>query len=268
MSDLGELGLSSYEESAYRALLRRGRATASEVAAAGDVPKGRVYDVLNALAGRDVVRVHAASDPRRYEAVPPDIAVDRLLAERKRELDAERDRYERVAEAVSSDLAGTMPTAAQFWAIGVGDEDAVAGMHEQFDRADESLLSVVGPPYDAAAFEAYSREVDAYADLVAADIEVQLLTTPAILDSQPSEQLVDALDTAEDFAVRTAPGIHLSYDVLDGEEVYLSVPAPFEAGERVGGAVVRDENLAADLTDRFERVWADATPVDTAGDDA
>jgi len=147
MSDLGDLGLSSYEEAAYRALLGLGRATASEVAETGDVPKGRVYDVLNGLAARDLVRVHRGSEPRRYAAVDPETAVDRLLAERERELAAERERYADIAEATRTELSETVPVEGQFWEVGVGADDAVAAMREQFDRADDRLWSVVGPPY-------------------------------------------------------------------------------------------------------------------------
>jgi len=261
MSDLGDLGLSSYEEAAYRALLKLGRATASDVAATGEVPKGRIYDVLNGLAARDIVRAHTGSEPRRYEAVHPEEAVDRLLAERERELAAERERYENLAESASTELSRTVPVEGQFWEVGMGDDDAVAAMGEQFDRADDRLYSVVGPPYGESAPEAIRRESEAYADLVAGDVEAKLLTTPALADSNPTEALADAQESAEDFAVRTTADIDLTFDILDGEEVYLNAPAPFESGERVGAVVVRDAAFASRMEARFEEAWAKADPV-------
>jgi len=261
MSDLGDLGLSSYEEAAYRALLQLGRATASDVAETGDVPKGRIYDVLNGLAARDIVRAHTGSEPRRYEAVHPDEAVDRLLAERERELAAERDRYENLADSVSTELSRTVPVEGQFWEVGLGADDAVAAMGEQFDRADDRLYSVVGPPYGESAPEAVRRETEAYADLVAGDVEARLLTTPELVAANPTEALVDALDSAEGFAVRTTSTIDLTFDVLDGEEVYLNAPAPFTPGERVGAVVVRDSEFASRMEARFEEAWAEAEPV-------
>lgn len=263
MGDLTELGLSSYEASAYRTLLSLGPATASEVAEASEVPRGRIYDVLNGLAARDVVRTRAGP-ARQYEAVDPDRAVERLLAERERELARERERYEELAESVSDELSRTVPLRGQFWEVGLGGDGAVTGMREQFGRAEEHLLSVVGPPYGEAPFEAYSDEADAYADLVAADVEVKLLTTPAVVEAGHSPQLADALADDPDFAVRALPGIGLSYDVIDGREVYLSVPAPFAAGERVGSAVVRDADLAGSMAARFREAWRDAEPVDPA----
>jgi len=262
MSDLGDLGLSSYEEAAYRALLGLGRATASEVAETGDVPKGRVYDVLNGLAARDLVRVHRGSEPRRYAAVDPETAVDSLLAERERELAAERERYADIAEATRTELSETVPVEGQFWEVGVGADDAVAAMREQFDRADDRLWSVVGPPYGESDPEAVRRETEAYVDLVTGGVEAKLLTTPAIVEASPVTDIQNALDT-DGFAVRTTEAVGLTFDVLDGEEVYLGVPAPFEAGERVGAVVVRDSDFARRMEARFEAAWARSTPVES-----
>lgn len=261
MSDLGELGLSAYEEAAYRALLTLGRATASEVAESGDVPKGRVYDVLNGLAARDLVRVHTANEPRRYAAVDPETAADRLLAERERELDAERQRYAELADSVSTELAETLPVEGQFWEVGVGADDAVAAMREQFDRADDRLYSVVGPPYEESAPDALRRETEAYAELVTGDVEARLLTTPGVVEASPVDDLAATVDEVDGFAVRTTPRIHLTFDVLDGAEVYLNAPAPFSPGDRVGAVVVRDADFASRMARRFERAWADADPV-------
>lgn len=262
MSDLGDLGLSSYEEAAYRALLQLGRAPASDVAETGDVPQGRIYDVLNGLASRDIVRVHRGSEPRRYTAVDPETAVDRLLAERERELAAERERYADIAEAARTELSETLPVEGQFWEVGLGADDAVAAMREQFDRAEDRLYSVVGPPYGESDPDALRRETEAYAELVAGDVEARLLTTPAVVEASPVADLRDALDV-EGFAVRTTPEVGLTFDVLDGEEVYLGVPAPFDAGERVGAVVVRDPDFARRMEDRFESAWERATPVES-----
>lgn len=269
MSDLTDLGLSSYEERAYRALLTLGPATAPQVSDASDVPRGRIYDVLNALAARDVVEARAGDEPRRYVAVDPDEAVDRLLDERRADLREERARYEQVAADVSTELSATVPSEGRFWPIPIGSEDAVAGMGEQFDAAEESLLSVVAAPYEAAPLTAFEREIDAYADLVRDDIEVKLLTTPALVERTPTDQLERTIAAAPEFELRATPGIDLTFDVLDRRAVYLSVPTPFTDGERLGAVLVRDDDLADRLEARFRDAWAGADPVApaTADDD-
>ncbi len=269
MSDLTELGLSSYEEKVYRSLLTTGPAAAQRISDVSDVPKGRIYDVLNALAARDLVEVRAGAEPRQYAAVDPDEAVDRLLDERRADLREERARYEQIAADVSAELSTAVPSESRFWPIPIGSDDAVAGMGEQFDAAEESLLSVVAAPYEGAPLEAYRDEIEAYADLVRTDLEVKLLTTPGLVERAPADQLARAVADAPDFAVRTTTGINLTYDVLDRDAVYLSVSTPFADGERLGAVLVRDDDLADRLEDRFRRAWAAAEPVEpvVTGDD-
>nr|WP_240792435.1 helix-turn-helix domain-containing protein [Salarchaeum sp. JOR-1] len=73
MTDLGELGLSSYEGKVYRTLLVTGAATASDLSDASEVPKGRIYDVLNSLNAHQLIRTKA-TDPTRYVAESPETA--------------------------------------------------------------------------------------------------------------------------------------------------------------------------------------------------
>ena len=86
MSDLRDIGLSEYEANAYRSLLQTGPATAKELSDESGVPMGRIYDVLGSIESQHLVRSQAASRPKKYVAVEPETALDRLLADRKREL--------------------------------------------------------------------------------------------------------------------------------------------------------------------------------------
>ncbi|PGF14627.1 hypothetical protein CP556_21350 [Natrinema sp. CBA1119] len=84
MPTLRDLGLSSYEEKAYRGLLTLGSGTAEEISGVSDVPMGRIYDVLSSLESQNVVRRQPDHHPRTYVAVEPDRAIDRLLTARIR----------------------------------------------------------------------------------------------------------------------------------------------------------------------------------------
>lgn len=260
MSDLGELGLSSYEEKAYRSLLSLGPATAREVSTASDVPRGRVYDVLNGLEARGIVRTRTA-DPTRYVPVDPELAADRLLAARERDLAADRRRYEDAAAGVRSSLAGPTPTEGRFWSVPAGSKTARSILEAQFDAADERILSVVGPPYDRLDWSEHRGELSAMTDLVDGDLELRWILTEAFADAVPGvawDELPDGPDAPD---VRLADGVFASFDVIDDGEVYVTVPAPFAADDVLGGVVVRDDDLVGRLEDRFERAWERATPV-------
>ena len=102
MASLRDLGLSEYEARAYRSLLKTGPTTAKELSRVSDVPMGRIYDVLNSIEQYNLVRSQSASRPKKYVAVEPDTALDRRLADKKRELEGYHDTY----ESIDDELAG------------------------------------------------------------------------------------------------------------------------------------------------------------------
>ena len=93
MANLRDLGLSEYESRAYRSLLRTGPTTAKELSRTSEVPMGRIYDVLNGLEHHQLIRSQAAGRPKKYVAVEPEVALDRLLAVKKQELEAQAEQF-------------------------------------------------------------------------------------------------------------------------------------------------------------------------------
>ncbi|ELZ12263.1 transcriptional regulator TrmB [Halovivax asiaticus JCM 14624] len=260
MSDLTDLGLSSYEDRAYRALLALGSAAASEVASRADVPTGRIYDVVNGLAARNIVETRPGTDPTVYVPVDPDEAVDRLLDERRRELERRETAYREVADRVRSELAPGPPVDARFWPTTLGGEDAVALWREQAQTATERVRLVVGPPYDAADWETYASEV-APVDRIDGAVDVQVLLAETVLSSVPSDELATIRDVASDVSVRVASGLRLTFDVVDDVEASIDVANPFEPADRLGVVVSRDESLVSTLATAFDRCWGRAEPV-------
>ncbi|WP_123535209.1 TrmB family transcriptional regulator [Halosimplex salinum] len=75
---LAAFGLSSTEIETYLAVLRRGRATTGDVAAAADVSQGYVYDVAETLVDRGLVTVDESATPTVLRARPAAEAVAEL----------------------------------------------------------------------------------------------------------------------------------------------------------------------------------------------
>jgi len=265
MSDLAELGLSSYETTAYRTLLGLGPATAREVSETSGVPSGRIYDVLNSLEGRGLVRSHGSREPTRYAAVDPEVAVDRLLAERKRELADQRRRYEEIAATVSAELTPTVPTESRFWTAPLGSESALALVDEQFDVAEEWITSVIGVPYENASWECYEAEISAIEEVFDPDLAVRVLVSTRLAKHIPESVRERVFEMASGVEMRVADQLSITIDVLDEETVYVHVPDPFDGTERLGVVAVRDGSFADQLETAFANVWETATPVSTLG---
>ncbi|MYT21389.1 TrmB family transcriptional regulator, partial [Streptomyces sp. SID7760] len=86
VNDLVSLGLSGYEARVYPALVRRESYTAAEAARAADVPRQRVYDVLDALVRRRLA-VQRPGRVAAISAVAPELALARLMALQRESLE-------------------------------------------------------------------------------------------------------------------------------------------------------------------------------------
>lgn len=260
MTDLGELGLSSYEQTAYRTLLVTGAASAADLSDASGVPKGRIYDVLNGLVARGIVRTRSG-DPKRYAPVDPEAVVDRLLAEREAELERERDRYRAVAESVRSELSPAPPTDSSFWLGSLGSDEMSTALVRHLRAAEDRVRAAVGVPYENASWEALRSEYEAFFDGASADVDVELICSEAVLAGLPDRVRDSIADRSADVAVRIAPEVPVSFDLVDRAAAAIDVPHPAAPGDRLGVVGVRDPEVVVAFDRQFEQLWSDATAV-------
>jgi sugar-specific transcriptional regulator TrmB len=122
---LRKLGLTEYQSRVYAGLSRIRRGTAREVADASDVPRARVYDILNVLHTRGLVDVQQ-STPREYLAVPVDTAIDLLNADHRKRERAARDAL------ASIDPEDAAPVTEQSGVWVVTDRARVSELERQF----------------------------------------------------------------------------------------------------------------------------------------
>lgn len=258
MTELDELGLSSYEETMYRTLLATGVATAAELADASDVPRGRIYDVLNGLEHRRLVRTQS-TEPTQYAAVDPDAAVETLLAERYVDLETAWARYLDAAESVRSSHLPTAPADGSVWLGSIGGTEMETALHEHVRTATESVHAVVGPPYGTAAWDRLERELNAFFDGAAADLDVALLLSERVADRLP-ESTIDLVEGHRaTIAIRTLPELSLSFDVVDAAVTTVDLPHPRDDADRIGVLGVTDDAVVDEFERQFRALWREAT---------
>lgn len=98
MEKLKSLGLNKYETNAYIGLLRMGITTAYKLSENSDVPFGRVYEILDKLENKGLVTLES-TDPKKYEAVDPEIGLRALLNEKDKEW---QEKKEEIEELINS----------------------------------------------------------------------------------------------------------------------------------------------------------------------
>jgi sugar-specific transcriptional regulator TrmB len=267
MASLRDLGLSEYEARAYRSLLRAGATTAKELSRASDVPMGRIYDVLNSLEQYSLVRSQAASRPKKYVAVEPETALDRLLEDKKRELEEKAAQYEEVVGELVSELDVTQPVTGQFWTAAVGPEETVDLLVERLAAAADTVVMVSDAP--SAQFDIADVGDRVLAELEAATdrgVSVSLLLSPAIVDRLPrrvGERYRRRLSTDDAFEVRVTPDVSGTFTMVDDAEVCIQVPNPLESERALAMFDLKDPDFAGDVRRTFQPRWEAAEPLST-----
>ncbi len=265
MASLRDLGLSEYEARAYRALLTTGPTTAKELSQVSDVPMGRIYDVLNSIEQYNLVRSQSASRPKKYVAVEPETALDRLLEDKKRELAEKESQYEAIVSELVGSLEPSETVEERFWTAAVGPDETADLLVERLAAADERIEMV------ASTFS-QQFDVDRLGERVAAeletaldrDVDVSLLMRPQLVDDLPDSvgrRYRRSLAPHERFDCRTSADVSGSFTVIDDIEVCIEVAHPLRAADSFAMIDLKDRDFAADVLGEFEPRWERADPL-------
>lgn len=266
MPSLCDLGLSSYEEKAYRGLLTLGAGTAEDISEASDVPMGRIYDVLSSLESQNVVRRQPDHHPRTYVAVEPDRAVDRLLTARSRDLQRQQTHYETAAAEVLTQLETIAPMEGHFWPATVGQDEIAELLADRLDAATESLI-ITATTTAGGLFgfeEVYARTIDRLAETLERGVSVRFLFTDRLVAEMPDSlvpELDRLLDGHENFELRTTAALYNTYDVVDEKNICVYVANPFNQNSILGTVQVNDESMVQSVQDQWLPQWDAATGV-------
>lgn len=267
METLRELGLSSYEERSYRALLSLGSGTAADVVEESGVPTGRIYDSLGGLESRGLVRVHTAEKPKRYVPVEPETAVSRLVESRTSELSAEIDRLEANQSTLVESLSGIDRPADDFWTAAVGPDDSLELLFERLDTAEESIvLTAAGVSEQFDVDNEGTALLEWLLDAINDGIDVSVLLSPPVYADAVSA--VDAETAAftiakPPFELRVSDAVYGNFYLIDRAEVCLEVPDPIQPNHLFGMLNLRTPRFSARVADGFESIWAAAEPIES-----
>lgn len=265
MANLRDLGLSEYEARAYRALLQTGPITAKELSQVSEVPMGRIYDVLNSIEQYNLVRSQTASRPKKYVAVEPSTALDRLLEDKKRELAEKENQYEEIVDELTTTLDSAEPHEETFWTAAVGPEEVDDLLVERIAAADERVVMV-------ASTVSQQFDIDSLGERVAAaleealdqGVEVSLLMRPALVDDLPQsvgKRYRTSLSPHRNFDCRTSDDVSGTFTIVDDTEVCIEVAHPLRESDRFAMINLKDRNFAGDVKAEFEPRWEEAEPL-------
>lgn len=179
VDDLTSLGLTKNEAKAYHALVKIGRATARKIADESGIPRSKVYETLDLLDKRGIIKKVTGSDPTEFDPAPVDAALDHLEEKVKRSASS--------ARKVLKGLQVLRNTESKEFAWAVqGMEQVIVGMRSAIEAAQEFVyIASVSP-------EILGKLRGAFSSAKSRDVKIEVYTTtPGAMEIEGLEHYLD-----------------------------------------------------------------------------
>lgn len=261
---LKKLGLTTYESQAYIALLKLGDAEADEIALNAKIPMGRIYNVLSSLEEYHLVRAQETR-PRRYVGVDPATALKRLCASKQVKLDQESKKIQAVADDLTNELSGIVSTKTEksFWTVALGNErhelikEIISGSRKELLFFMPSRMTSERIRNDLLRDD-YIEILDALYGAIKIGVNVKVILNNGVdfdkLEGLPIiKKMMKYL--GKEFNCRLATIPATPFDIIDGENVLLTMLNPLNPEELFAVVDIKDKKLAMELRDKFFTIW-------------
>ncbi len=212
VSLLKGIGLNQYEAKAYAALLLMGDATAGELSNRAELPRPRVYDIINRLEKKGFVVVQPGR-PVKYRAVPPKEAMENFLKMRREMFEKEVAKIREVAEKIEE--MASSPTMKKeesgFWLIN-SDNMLRNRLHQLLSSSEKEVVVTLTPDF---LVEYGNVILPAVEDLTSRGVRVRLIVPKGIRGTFAVSGDVDVIETEENLP----PAV-----VVDDKRMIMGVP--------------------------------------------
>lgn len=255
---LRELGLTSYEAKAYVALAQRNTTTAVDLARRAVIPRQRIYDVVDGLVQRGLVR-QVSGDVVAFTVADPAVAITGLLAEHRARLSALSSRANQVSEQLSSLWRSGQQEQAPLAFVEFLRDPASLGARvvELQRRATTSMLFFTRRPF--VVFENVEG-LEATRRIARAGGDVRCCYEPGMLDSAESVESARKFAQAGELG-RIVERVPMKLCLVDGAHALFSLTDPVAGGLTATNVLVEHPDFASSLTYAFEAVWSTGRPV-------
>ena len=234
---LEKIGLTEYESKTLGTLFKIGEAEAPAISRMAQVPKTRVYDVLDKLVERDLV-IEIQGRPKRYRAREPDKVFLELLNYKKKEI--------RELENETTELQSRLT-------VGISDEGTGEKVLKVKERQDFVRI--------------LAQEITRAKDSVLAFTELgakQSILRNAILQAKTnnvSVKMLHALDESElgklkDLDIEHKKSKHgIEAYIIDGKKLVMALSDFSKSQPEYHFPIWNDSPIITPLSSHFSRLW-------------
>lgn len=253
---LQDIGLNAYESRAYLVLIGHSRFKALEVAGRANIPRQKIYEVLDSLSEKGFVRV-VQGKAKQFSAVEPKLALDSYLKRKKEAYEREWQDRQRLAGTLGEDLETVYVNGNQVrgpldYLRIVADTAHIA---EEYRRmllhCKEEYLEFARPPYGADPV----REPNVRR-MLEEGLRCRLVFTADTADESSLTALAEA-----GAQVRTAPALPMKLALFDTTRGMISLDDPVVSSRQITALVFEHESLASAMHSLFEDYWRRSDPL-------
>lgn len=235
---LERLGLTEYEAKALDAMFKLQEAQAPAISRHAQIPKTRVYDVLDRLVKKDVL-VEIFGRPKKYRVVDPQKALNRLMEEKSNEVKS----LEKEARKVMNDLNVSRKDSSSEKVLKVKSEaDFLKILSHEIGRARKSVMAFARMPQDMAPLRSTLEE------MAGKNIEVKLLNHVGLDENELKALGVNGKNFTHD----------LNAYVIDGKRLILAVNDFKKQSPEYHFTVWHNQDMVGLLAEHFENCWKKA----------
>ncbi len=261
ITQLTQLGLTSYEAKAYLALLRRDSSTAAQAARLANVPRQRIYDVLASLADKGLASTRPGQVVK-YAAIAPELALERLVADQRQQLaELEQQTAALIEELSPAFHEGQEQDNPLEYIEVLRDRRAINERFEELQAGiKREILVFTKPPYATPPQENVEGLEVSKTHEARSVYELSVFDDPDV-----TEGVRRFVETGE--RARFVPELPLKLVIIDESIVMFGMEDPIAGSAELTIMVVEHPSLAGVLKIAFNTVWEQGLTFDQAYDE-
>lgn len=253
---LQQLGLNAYESRSYLVLLGHPRFKALELAARAQVPRQKIYEVLDSLVEKGFAHV-VQERTKLFSAVEPSLAIPGYIARREAALRQELDEQSRHASSLAEDLARSYaPPDGERGTLDylriVSDPNQTAAQYRRLLReVRHEYIEFSKPPY---AVDPLGEKLVRQA--LSRGVRIRLLIEQSALDPDHRRRLEDY--AASGIEIRVAPTLPMKLAVFDSQSGLVALLDPVLTKPTWTAVVFDHPGFAEAMHALFDNHWQSA----------
>lgn len=250
---LQQIGLNAYEARTYMVLLGHPRFKALELAARANVPRQKIYEVLDSLVEKGFSQV-VQERTKLFSAVEPGLAIPNYIARRHQQLEIELGEQSRVADGLVDDLHQAYSEGKE----GRGTLDFLRIVNEpgqtasQYRRmiaeSQQEYIEFSRPPY---AVDPLDEQLVKQARL--RGVNCRLLIQACTIDAEHRQRLNEYLGAG--IEVREIDSLPMKLALFDGRRGMIALLDPLVTKPAWTAVVFEHPGMAEAMKGLFEDYW-------------